>query len=296
MILLTGASGFLGKVISEEFKKRLLPVVTIGRSLSNTIRCDLSVQIPALPPVEMVVHAAGKAHSVPKTLSEKRSFYNTNVEGTRHLLMALENIPLSKFIFISSVAVYGVTTGLEINEETSLRAKDPYGKSKIIAEDLIRNWCKDRNIAYYILRLPLIAGENPPGNMGEMINGIRSGKYYSIGKASARKSIVLATDVARFITGISGPSGEYNLTDGYHPTFKELETKIAGHYGKKKPVSLPLMFVKALSYMGDIIGKKFPVNSLRLNKIISNLTFSDHRARELLNWKSNQVLKNWMVE
>jgi nucleoside-diphosphate-sugar epimerase len=188
MILLTGASGFLGKLILEEFKKTQSPVITVGRSHSNTISCDLSVQIPVLPAVETVVHAAGKAHVVPRTLSEKTSFYNINVEGTRHLLTALEkNISLKRFIFISSVAVYGVTEGLEINEETPLVAEDPYGKSKIMAEDLVKNWCKERNIAYYILRLPLVAGENPPGNLREMVNGIRTGKYYSIGKASAKK-------------------------------------------------------------------------------------------------------------
>jgi nucleoside-diphosphate-sugar epimerase len=297
MILLTGASGFLGRVILDEFQKINLPVITIGRAPDNSIYSDLSIQLPDLPPVETVVHAAGKAHFLPVKLSEKKSFYDTNVEGTKHLLRALEeNRMLKKFIFISSVAVYGVTAGQEISEDSPLLAKDPYGKSKLIAEELVQNWCRERNIDYYILRLPLVAGKHPPGNLGEMTNAIKSGKYFSIGPASAKKSMVLASDVARLITSIKGPSGIYNLTDGYHPTFKELEIKIAAHYGKNKPMALPLPIVKLLAYTGDLFGKKFPINSARLNKIISSLTYSDRRARELLQWTPNPVLQSWEID
>ena len=55
----------------------------------------------------MVIHAAGKAHSVPKTAFEKQQFYDINVLGTQNLLAGFEKIGLPKqFVFISSVAVY----------------------------------------------------------------------------------------------------------------------------------------------------------------------------------------------
>jgi nucleoside-diphosphate-sugar epimerase len=297
MILLTGSSGFLGTVLMAEFHKQQLAVATVGRSPANTTHCDLSKEVPALPLVDTVVHAAGKAHIIPASPSEVKAYFDINVQGTRNLLAALEhNGVLKKFIFISSVAVYGLTAGCNISEDMPLLAEDPYGKSKITAEKLIINWCLERGISYYILRLPLVAGKHAPANLRDMVNGIKKGNYLSIGKAPAKKSMVLATDVARLITTINGPSGIYNLTDGYHPSFNELETKIACYFGKKKPLSLPLSLAKVLGVTGDIVGKKFPVNSTKLKKIISTLTFSDARARDLLQWKSREVLKSWEIE
>ena len=187
MILLTGASGFLGKVFLKEFQAMNATILTIGRAPGSSIRCDLSVEVPKLPNAEIVIHAAGKAHSIPGTKSEKKSFYDVNVEGTRHLLSALEgNTALKKFIFISSVSVYGLTTGNEISEDSPLLADDPYGKSKIIAEGLVEQWCKRRNIDYYILRLPLVGGNDAPGNLGAMTKGmfLRAAQTYMSGISS----------------------------------------------------------------------------------------------------------------
>ena len=108
--------------------------------------------------------------------------------------------------------------------------------------------------------------------------------------------MVLAEDVARFVSTLQGPPGVYHLTDGYHPSFRELEIKIAWNYGKKKPPSFPLAIVKIISLAGDVIGKKFPLNSGKLKKIISTLTFNDNKARSLLHWNSRDVLTDWEIE
>ena len=295
-ILLTGATGFLGKEIQTAFKNSA-EIITLGRSEDAMIHCDLSTQIPKLPSPEMVIHAAGKAHIVPKTQAERLDFNKVNVQGTNNLLQGLKNNnSLKKIVFISSVAVYGLFEGTNIKEEAPLLASDAYGESKIAAEKLVINWCISHKIQYYILRLPLIAGKNAPGNLGAMVNGIKKGKYLSIGKGAAVKSIVLASDVAQFIKSIEGASGIYNLSDGYNPSFNELENKIAIFYNKKNPVSLPIITVKLLGIAGDIIGAKFPINSNKIKKITSNLTFDDSKARAALNWNPNEVLKAWEIE
>lgn len=295
-ILLTGASGFLGKEIQTSFKNSA-GIITLGRSEDSMVHCDLSTQIPVLPSVEMVIHAAGKAHIVPKTQAERLDFDKVNVQGTSNLLKGLKNnTSLKIFVYISSVAVYGLFEGINIKEEAPLLASDAYGESKIAAEKLIINWCIAHRIQYYILRLPLIAGKNAPGNLGALVNGIKKGKYLSIGKGAAVKSIVLASDVAQFIKSIQGASGIYNLSDGYNPSFKELENKIAKFYNKRNPVSLPITAVKLLGFAGDMIGAKFPINSIKIKKITSDLTFDDSKAKTSLNWIPNEVLKAWEIE
>lgn len=286
MILLTGSNGFLGCQI--QYVLNSTPsCTTLSRSNSN-INCDISNSIPVLPQVNIVIHAAGKAHSVPKTSLEKQAFFDVNFKGTQNLLKALEkcqSLPKS-FIFISSVAVYGRENGIKISEVTPLLAKDPYGLSKIQAEQLVLDWCKKHNVICTILRLPLLVGSNPPGNLGAMIKAIQNGYYFNIGGGSAQKSMVLAEDVAKFIPIIASIGGIYNLTDGEHPTFVSLSTAIA----KNKTPNLPLFVAKILGFIGDLIGNKALINSLKIKKITSDLTFDDSKARAM-GWKPKSVLE-----
>jgi nucleoside-diphosphate-sugar epimerase len=289
-IILTGSSGFLGQIIVNQFQENDL--LTLGRANSN-ITCDLSTHIPNLPPTDLVIHSAGKAHSVPKTPQQKQEFFDVNVTGTQNLLKGLEQAPSlpKSFVYISSVAVYGLDKGENIKETHPLNAKDPYGLSKIQAEEIVQKWCQKNNVICTILRLPLLVGQNPPGNLGAMIKGIRKGYYFNIAGGYARKSMVMASDVAKFILPVAEIGGIYNLTDGYHPNFRELSSVIAQELNKKVPGNIPQWLAKSLAKAGDIIGPKFPVNSNKLDKITSDLTFDDIKAREAFGWNPNKVLE-----
>ncbi|OXB20761.1 UDP-galactose-4-epimerase [Flavobacterium tructae] len=287
-ILLTGANGFLGKSILKEVSVNDF-VFTLSRK-SGDYRVFLENEIPDFKNIfKVIIHAAGKAHSIPTTLEEKKEFHDVNYEGTSNLLKGLERSGLPKeFVFISSVAVYGQESGINISENHPLHAQDPYGLSKIKAEDLVKRWCEDNHVICTILRLPLLVGKTPPGNLGAMIKAIKKGYYFNIGQGGARKSMVLTKDIALIISTVSGIGGTYNLTDGYHPSFYELSLAIS----KKNRgfFSLPVFIAKLLGKIGDLIGEKAPINSLKIMKITSDLTFDDSKARELLNWKPQNVL------
>lgn len=295
-ILISGSSGFLGKYLIKYLGN--CTIVTVGRSNADVI-CDISTSIPQLlPRVSLVIHAAGKAHSVPKTSLEKQAFFDVNFKGTHNLLQGLEesqSLPRA-FIFISSVAVYGRENGINISEDAPLLAKDPYGLSKIQAEQLVIEWCKKNNVICTILRLPLLAGANPPGNLGAMIKGIKRGYYFNIAGGRAQKSMVLASDVAQCILKVSEIGGIYYLTDGYHPTFNELSRTISLQLGRKFVPNMPLFFAKALAKIGDLIGDRFPINSSKLSKIIAPLTFDDTKARKAFGWNPTPVLKGFKIE
>lgn len=289
-ILITGSSGFLGRILKDNFSD--FDVLELNRMMGD-YHCTLENEIPVFKEVfNLVIHSAGKAHTIPKTEIEKQQFYDVNLTGTLNLLKAFEKSSLPKqFVFISSVSVYGLDSGTNINEETPLLAKDPYGLSKIAAEELVSNWCSLNNVVYTILRLPLLVGKNPPGNLGTMLKAINKGYYFNIGGGVARKSMVLAQDVARFIALVAPIGGVYNLTDGIHPNFKELSIAISTDKNLKKPFNFPLNMAKILGYLGDIIGSKSPINSLRIAKITSTLTFDDSKARAVQDWKPQAVLE-----
>ena len=298
-VLITGSSGFLGRYILNTFIKFGDELKTVGRKSTNDFQWDLSENTIDLTSTiyDIVVHCAGKAHMTPNSEEEKEEFYNINVRGTENLLKSLNDLKIKPkaFVFISSVAVYGLVSGNLINEESSLKATDSYGHTKIIAEKIIQLWCKENKVICSILRLPLIAGSFPLGNLKKMINGIRRGYYVNIDGGKAKKSMVLAEDVANFIPIVSYLGGIYNLTDGQHPNFSNLSKHIADNLGKRHPYNIPKYFAFILSKIGDLIGNKFPINSDKLLKITSDLTFDDSKARRLANWNSTPVLDGFKV-
>lgn len=301
-ILLTGGTGFLGKIIHAELSAHGLSVTTLGRSSGNEIQCDLAVSIPAIDKaISFVVHNAGKAHVVPRTEEERKEFYAINVEGTKNLLAGLDQFHIlpKAFVFISTIAVYGLSAGLNINEDHVLDANDPYGRSKIEAEEIITNWCRDRNVSLAILRLPLLAGENAPGNLGAMVAGMRNSLYVSIAGGKARKSMVMAKDVARIIPVAFNHAGIYHLTDGHHPSFRELEVVIAKQLKVSLPHNIPLWLARVLGIGGDfvefVLPGKAPVTTRKVGKIISTLTFDDGKARRELGWRPGKVVEEFQI-
>jgi len=293
--LITGSNGFLGRALKSGLSKNIV-FHTLSKS-SGDYNVNLEVDIPVFNhQFDIVIHAAGKAHSVPKSLEDRDAFFSVNVQGTRNLLEGLENYKLPKsFVFISTVAVYALSEGYLINEQSELNAIDPYGKSKIQAEHLIRNWCAVNNVKCTVLRLPLVVGLNPPGNLGAMIKGIRKGYYFNIAGGSAKKSMVLASDVAKYLIKASEIGGVFNLTDGYHPSFFELSENISRQLGKNRPKNLPFWLANCIARTGDLFGDKAPLDSAKLYKITSVLTFDDTKAREAFGWDPTPVLEGFKI-
>ena len=215
-LLFTGASGFLGNTVypllSEYYE-----VSTIGLALEDDYTLNLAQEIPILKEkYDIVFHAAGKAHSVPKDEVEKQSFFNVNLQGTKNLCKAFENNGIPKaFIFVSTVAVYGCDCGENITEDHPLNGMTPYALSKIQAEQYLQEWCNKHHVTLGIIRPSLIAGPNPPGNLGAMINGIRHSKYFSIAGGKARKSVLMVQDIANLIPLLVRKGGIYNVCDSY---------------------------------------------------------------------------------
>ncbi len=293
-ILVTGSTGFLGKEIVSQNSTH--QIFKLNRKKGD-YKFDLCTTKPKFNfGFDIVIHNAGKAHSIPKTLEEENSFYDVNLNGTANLLRGLENDLPKQFVFISSVAVYGLYVGELIDENKPLLAKDPYGLSKIQAEKLVQKWCKQYNVVCTILRLPLVVGNNPPGNLGAMIKAINKGYYFNIAGGKAKKSMVLAVDVAKILLKASEVGGIYNLTDGYHPNFHELSSAIGKQFEKSSIFNLPIFIAKGIALFGDVFGAKFPLNSGKLKKMTSDLTFDDGKARQFLGWNPIRVIDGFNLK
>ena len=294
-LLFTGGTGFLGKNVKPILDQGY-EVTTCGITPDDMIKANLAKEVPILSQkYDIVLHACGKAHVVPKTEVEKQAFYDVNYTGTIHLCQALERVGLPKaIIFISTMSVYGDVAGNNSTEETPLRSDSPYADSKIKAEQYLTDWCSKNGVVLGILRPSLLAGVGAPGNLGAMVNGIKTGRYLSIAGGKAKKSILMAEDIAHLVPLVAEKGGVYNVCDDYNPSFGELETSIAKQLGKRKPMSIPYWVAKCLALVGDILSF-FPINSSRLEKIVTTDTWSNEKAKRELGWKPMDVLENYRI-
>jgi GlcNAc-P-P-Und epimerase len=295
-VLLSGAKGFLGKYIADGLSG--FDVESIGRGTDNDIICDLSKEVPRVKfESSIVIHCAGKAHVLPKKKEEENEFFEVNTEGTKNLLRSLEEHKKSvtQFVFISTVGVYGLEVGKEINEDSPLLGDSPFARSKIEAEELVIEWGKVNAIPVLIFRLPLVVGNNPPGNLGKMISSIKSGKYLSINSGKAKRSVVFAGDIASCILNNIGSTGVYNLTDNHDPSFREIEVIIAQGLDTKKPKILPNFLAKTIGLVGDVISK-FPFNSAMYSKMSNDLTFDTSKAVRELKWSPTKSLDQLIIK
>jgi nucleoside-diphosphate-sugar epimerase len=287
MIALTGHSGFLGQHLKELNRGAIL----IGRSEDAIWKFDLSTnlnQIPQKketdPEIELFIHAAGLAHTVPKTDEEKEKFFEVNTRGTERLMVALEEAGWKpkKFLFISTIAVYGepfdearCVSPYPSEKEAQELELTPYGRSKMEAERIVQRYCEKWICECIVWRLPLIVGENAPGNLGAMEKAIRKGYYFRIGNSYERfRYYVNIEELSQKVlelleessSGFSG-SQTLNVFSG-RKSYGEFEDELAVKYGRKIK-TLPLWLVRMVAKVGDWIPG-FPLNSYRLGKLINS--------------------------
>jgi len=295
-LLFTGASGFLGYNIRPILEKTY-DVHTMGLTDEDDIKFNLAKEVPPINThYDVVLHAAGKAHTVPKTEAEKQVFYDVNYIGTIHLCDALENAGIPKsLVFISTVAVYGCEFGEEITEEHPLDGNTPYAESKIMAEKYLTEWCARHGVVLGILRPSLLAGHKAPGNLGAMVEGIKKGFYLNIAGGKVKKSILMAEDIAHLLPLLEEKGGIYNVCDTNQPTFGEIAASVARQLGKHNPISIPYWMAWCMAKVGDLLGSKAPFNSYKLEKMTKSLTFSNAKARRDLGWEPMDVLQSYRI-
>lgn len=295
-LLFTGASGFLGYNIQPILEKSY-DVHTIGLTDDDDIKINMAKEVPPINThYDVVLHAAGKAHTVPKTEADAQVFYDVNYQGTVNLCKALENVGIPKsLVFISTVAVYGCEFGELIDETHPLNGDSPYARSKIMAEEYLEKWCKEHGVVLGILRPSLLAGKNAPGNLGAMVNGIKKGLYMNIAGGKVRKSVLMAEDIARLLPLLEEKGGIYNVCDTRQPTFGEISMSVAKQLGKRNPINIPYWMAWCMAKVGDLLGSNAPINSYKLEKMTKSLTFSNEKARRELGWEPLDVLTNYKI-
>jgi len=138
-----------------------------GRLITGDLanRSDLEAAL-RLPGIESVIHFAAFA-SVPESLTDPGIYYRNNVIGTLNLLDAMRSVGVSRIVFSSTCAVYGIPPKSPISEETPKAPINPYGTTKLVIETALADYSKAYGIGYTALRYFNACGASDDASIGE---------------------------------------------------------------------------------------------------------------------------------
>lgn len=294
-IAIIGGSGFVGsRLISllqaipdskllniDKQPSKLYPDIT---EIADVLDVRKLTELLAGMEVVVLLAAEHRDDVTPTSL-----YYKVNVEGMHNTLHAMKSNGISRLIFTSSVAVYG----LNKSNPTELHPTDPfndYGRSKWQAECALQQWYtthQDWNIS--ILRPAVIFGEGNRGNVFNLLRQITSGRFLMVGTGENRKSMAYVGNVVSFITFLIRNSRQgynvFNYIDKPDFTMNDLIYHVGNALDKHIPtVRFPYWLGMLGGYGFDLLAritrKKLSVSSVRVKKFCAVTQFDSVRLQK----------------
>jgi len=295
MILITGNAGFIGKYLTTSLLKAGAEVKGIDirprrDSEKGFIQIDGNILDKELvrqnmTGIDCIIHLAAEHKDFGIT---EEDYFKTNVEGTKVLLSAAVATGVKKIIFYSSVAVYGEQSST--TEETAPRPINPYGASKLAAEQEIVRWAnEDKSRTAIILRPTVVFGPHSKANIFRLIRQVCDGRFLMVGSGKNIKSIVYVKNLVDATIYLKDKCQAglhiFNYSDEPHLQTKELVKLIGSIAGRKpKKFYIPL-FLAVVGGIGfDLLGKitriDFPVTAARMKKFTMPTYHQAKKIRE----------------
>jgi len=222
-VLITGASGFVGKNLLESLghrnhKVRAAVRSQVKRSGIAFVRSpDLGPEADwyeALVETDVVVHLAGLAHSASeKTDPETEKHYlRTNAEGSRRLAEQCVDAGVKHFVFLSSCHAVTSESATLVTNHTVPRPATAYGRSKLAAEESIKNALANSDCAWTILRPPLVYGRGNKANFGLLVKLVETGLPLPFASVRNRRSFVYLENLTDLIVACLGNPHAFGKT------------------------------------------------------------------------------------
>lgn len=212
-ILMTGATGFIGKALTKHLVLKNLDLVAAVRKHSTQISPQIQQvvtgdQMPdtdwstALAGVDVVIHLAGRAHLLKDAAADPLAEYRrANTASTLNLARQAAIAGTKRFIFVSSIKVNGeMTTRKPFTPDEVVTPEDPYGVSKFEAELGLRDIAEKTGMEVVIIRPPLVYGPGAPGNFGLLIRAVARGIPLPLGAIHNKRSLVAVSNLVDLIT------------------------------------------------------------------------------------------------
>jgi nucleoside-diphosphate-sugar epimerase len=305
-VLVTGGTGFIGRRLVDGLIAKEHDVHVLVRATSyvndlppqaKTIEGDL-FDIESLKQViqdsqaEAVIHLAAYFDFYPK---DKELMYKTNVDGTRNMMRACVGSQVNRFIYCSTTEVIGPVDNPPGDENSELRPQWEYSKSKVMAEEAIREISNETGLAHIILRLTGVVGEGELYVTYDILEALYSGSVPIIpskGEGKINMFMYVGDVVSGLILALNSESALNEtiiLCPDEHITWAELFDSLCEYMGRKPlrkgaPTSLAKL---GMSILGRIKGrgrKTFLWHSQSIEAVTQNRWYTNEKAKRLLGW------------
>lgn len=293
-VLVTGATGFVGKAILARLVKSGITVVAAVRSNAavpapaSTMRIENldghTQWLDGLKNVDVVIHSAARVHIMNDTeVDPLAAFRRVNVEGTLNLARQAAAAGVKRFIFISSIKVNGEETenGRRYLADDVPAPADPYGVSKMEAEQGLRELAKETPLEVVIIRPVLVYGPGVKANFLSMMRWLDKGVPLPFGSINNRRSLVALDNLVDLIvTCMDHPAATnqtFLVSDGDDLSTTGLLSKMAQALGRNARL-LPVPS-KLLELGASMLGKR----SLS-QRLCGSLQVDIEKTRAVLGW------------
>jgi nucleoside-diphosphate-sugar epimerase len=315
-VIVTGGSGFLGVHVCDRLGARRMRVRAMVRRGDAELPPNVEPAVvpdlldrravrTALAGAGAVVHLAARAHVMEEEGADALEIYRrVNVEGTRAVLEECVRAGVSTFVFVSSVKAVGESTDTPWRDDVSPAPVDPYGCSKLEAEQLVAELGRIAGLRVHILRLPLLYGARMKGNMARLFDLVSRGWPLPFGLVNNRRALMYAGNAAAAVEAALGhrgavPPGPFFVSDGAEVSTAQLVREIARALGRPvRLVAVPPSLIRGAGRLGSAIATvaPFPFRSAHADRLLGSLSIDTSRFGDVTGFRPPFTLQQGLAE
>lgn len=317
-VLVSGATGFIGRKLVDALHARKMPVYALARDLSKLRALwpqgDVAGRSGDISNAETLKDVCAGVHTVFHLASyadDAQSnetgdpHWGVTVEGTRHLLEAAVRAGVKRFIYASSVKAMGEGGDGQLDETSPATPVSSYGRAKLEAERLVLEAGRKHGMHVCNLRLPLVHGRDNRGNLWRMIAAVDRRRFPPLPETGNKRSMVHVDDVAHALLLAwenSAANGQtYIVTDGQVYSTRQIYVAICKALGRPASRwSIPVGLLRVVARMGDVIGRirgrGFVFDSNVLSKLTGSAWYSCRKIEAELGYHPTRSLEDGLRE
>lgn len=306
-LLVTGGTGFIGSHLAEEGRRRGAQVVVLGltdrpeEKANAALLASQGVEIlpgsitdPELCARAMrgVTHVFHLAVAMREGGKSDEFFEAINLDGTRRLLEAAGSGRVERFVYCSTIGIYGHRAPGITNEDSPLRPGNIYERTKVAAERMVREHAAHANVNYTVLRPADVYGPRDQ-RLLKLFKGVSRGRFPLFGSGAGRRHMVYVDDVvSAFFSACERPEAvdQGMIVAGPRPcTLRELIEAVrqatgSARYGFRLPLAPMLATAAVVEDACQALKLDPPIYRRRMDFFTSDSAFDTSRARRLLGW------------
>lgn len=309
--LVTGASGVIGPPLINHLMERGYRVRAFLRPSQTPRSLPKSVEIfqsditdyhalgRAVDGMDMIFHLAAQLHVDRPSPALQSECVRINVEGTRRLVEVAQAAGIGRFIFFSTINVYGSSQPNQmLTEDSPLHPDSLYAETKIQGERFAL-----AHLPAVILRLAAVYGPGMKGNYVSLVNALRRRRFFMIGDGRNRRTLIHCKDVCKAAVLAAEKAcalGQiYNVTDGQVHTLQDIIQAICIGLGQPSPrfhlpVSLARLTAALLEAGMKVVGRNPPIRRAMVDKITQDIAVSGDKIQRQLGYKAeHSLVRGW---